>query len=350
MPSSQRSQSRPVRVGVVGLGFMGLMHLRAYGRIPGAQIVAVADAFKRPVGGVIPGVGGNLAAADAFRLDPDTRFYDNPQALLADPEVELVDLCVPTPLHVPLSLAALAAGKHVVCEKPLARTVAEARKLVRATQTARTWFMPAMCMRFWPGWDWLASVIRRRTYGRVLAAQFRRVSGPPGWSRASYFKGEESGGALLDLHIHDTDFIQYCFGRPRAVFSRGLSRFSGAVDHVVTQYLVEGDAVVSAEGSWIMSGDYPFQMNYTVNFERATAEYDSARGQDALRLYREGRPAQTVPLPDTDGYVEELRHMIESIRRGRPPQVVTAADALSAVEICAAEERSVRTGKLVVLR
>ena len=185
MPSSQRSQSRPVRVGVVGLGFMGLMHLRAYGRIPGAQIVAVADAFKRPVGGVIPGVGGNLAAADAFRLDPDTRFYDNPQALLADPQVELVDLCVPTPLHVPLSLAALAAGKHVVCEKPLARTVAEARKLVRATQTARTWFMPAMCMRFWPGWDWLASVIRRRTYGRVLAARFRRVSGPPGWSRAS---------------------------------------------------------------------------------------------------------------------------------------------------------------------
>lgn len=328
---------------------MGLVHLRAYARIPGVRIVAVADTCKRPVKGVIPGVGGNLRAAGAYRLGPETRFYDDPRALLADPNVELVDLCVPTPQHVPLSLAALAAGKHVVCEKPLARTVAEARKLVRATQTATTWFMPAMCMRFWPGWDWLATAIRRGTYGRVLAARFRRVSGPPGWSRASYFKGEESGGALLDLHIHDTDFVQHCFGRPRAVFSRGLSRFSGAVDHVVTQYLFEGDTVVSAEGSWIMSGEYPFQMSYTVNFERATAEYDSSRGREALRLYRDKKPVETIALPDTDGYVEELRHMIDSIRRNRPPSVVTAADALGAVEICAAEEQSVRTGKIIAL-
>jgi len=329
---------------------MGLVHLRAHARIPGVRIVAVADTFKRPVDGEIPGVRGNLTAADAYRLGPDTKFYDDPQALLADPNVDLVDLCVPTPQHVPLSLAALAAGKHVICEKPLARTVAEARRLVRATRTAKTWFMPAICMRFLPCWVWLAATIRRGTYGRVLAARFRRVSGPPGWSRASYFKGEESGGALLDLHIHDTDFVQYCFGRPRAVFSRGLSRFSGAVDHVVTQYLVEGGAVVSAEGSWIMSGDYPFQMSYTVNFERATAEYDSSRGREALRLYRDKKPAETVPLPETDGYVEELRHMIEAIRRGRPPSVVTAADALSAVEICAAEEQSVRTGRIVALR
>lgn len=342
-------QGRPIRVGVIGLGFMGLTHLRAYSRIPGVVIAAVSDPLKKPVDGRIPGVSGNLSAADVWVLPRNTRFYEDAHAVLSNPEVELVDLCVPTPLHVPLSVAALEAGKHVICEKPLARTVTEARKLVRAVERASTWFMPAMCMRFWPGWDWLAETIRRGTYGRVLAARFRRVSGPPAWSRSTYFRGDQSGGALLDLHIHDTDFVQYCFGPPRAVFSRGLSRFSGAIDHVVTQYLVEGDAVVSAEGSWIMNGDYPFQMTYTVNFEKVTAEFDLVRGRDALRLYRDGRPAVTVALPETDGYVEELRYMIGCLRQNKPPEVVTAQDALRAVEICAAEERSVHTGRLVRL-
>src|SRR5690606_21298367 len=73
-------------------------------------------------------------------------------------------------------------------------------------------------------------------YGKILAARFRRVSGPPAWSKGTYFKGAESGGALLDMHIHDTDFIQFVFGAPRRVFSTGLTRYSGAIDHVVTQY------------------------------------------------------------------------------------------------------------------
>lgn len=341
--------TKTVNVGVVGLGFMGNTHLKAYGKIPGVKIVAIADAFKQPINGVIPGVGGNVTDSDAVRLDPDTRFYKDPNALIADPVVQLVDLCVPTAQHVELSVAALKAGKHVVCEKPLARTSAQCREIVRVAARAKTYFMPAMCMRFWPGWHWLKQAIDRKTYGNVLAARFRRVSGPPGWSKANYFKGGESGGALLDLHIHDTDFVQFCFGKPKAVFSLGQSRFSGAVDHVVTQYVVKGGATVSAEGSWLMSGAHPFTMKYTVNFERATAEFDISRGAEALRLYQDGKPMQTVKLEGADGYVGELGHMIESIRRKRPPTTVTAKDGLRAVEICEAEEQSVLTGKLVKL-
>lgn len=349
MAKPKSSSSRSVNVGVIGLGFMGLTHLKAYQKIPGARLVAVADAFKKPVNGVLPGVGGNLGGDDAIKLGGGVKAYETAAELLADPNVQLVDLCVPTAQHVALALAALQAGKHVVCEKPLARTSAQCRQIVRAAARARTYFMPAMCMRFWPGWDWLHQAVVKKTYGKVLAARFRRVSGPPGWSKASYFKGGESGGALLDLHIHDTDFIQFCFGKPRAVFSRGQSRFSGAVDHVVTQYLVPGGATVSAEGSWLMSGAHPFVMQYTVNFERATAEFDISRGAEALRLYVDGQPAAVVKLPAGDGYVGELTHMIESIRRRRPPTVVTAKDGLTAVEICEAEEESVRTGKLVTL-
>jgi len=347
--AKSKSSARTVNVGVVGLGFMGNVHIKAYGKIPGAKVVAVSDAFKQPVNGVIPGVSGNVTDSDAVRLSRDVKFFRDAHALITDPSVQLVDLCVPTPQHVELSLAALKAGKHVVCEKPLARTSALCRQILKAAAAAKTYFMPAMCMRFWPGWDWLKQIIDRETYGEVLAARFRRVSGPPGWSKASYFRGNDSGGALLDLHIHDTDFVQFCFGKPRAVFARGLSRFSGAVDHVVTQYVVASGATVSAEGSWLMSGMHPFSMAYTVNFEKATAEFDIARGAEALHLFEDGKPMQVVKLEGADGYVGELTHIIESVRRKRPPTVVTAKDGLTAVEICEAEEESALTGKLVRL-
>jgi len=337
-------------IGIIGLGFMGLVHIRTYQKISGCKIVAVADAFKAPVKGVIAGVGGNITDGDTVHLGTDVKVYNNPDDLIADPNVHLVDICVPTSDHVRLSVAALKAGKHVVCEKPMARTSALCREIVEAAASAQTYFMPAMCMRFWPGWDWLKQAVENNTYGKVLAARFRRVSGPPGWSRGSYFKGTESGGGLFDLHIHDTDFIQHCFGRPKAVFSQGQSVFSGAVDHVVTQYIVEGGACVSAEGGWIMKGSHPFTMTFTVNFENATADFDISRGDGMLKLYQDDKPEQIIKLEATDGYMGELSYLIHCINNGTAPTTVTARDGMTAVEICEAEEESVTTGKLVSLR
>jgi len=338
---------RPVNVAIVGLGFMGLTHIKSYQQLPNARIVAVCDAVRLPINGVLAGVSGNITSSDAIDLGKVVRTYSNLEDLLADREVELVDLCVPTPLHVPHTLAALQAGKHVLCEKPLARTSAQSREIVNAAQSAKGIFMPAMCMRFWPGWAWLQALAAQNTYGKILTARFRRVSAPPGWSRASYFKGGDSGGALLDLHIHDTDFVQFLFGRPISVFSTGQSRFSGAIDHVVTQYQVAGGATVYAEGSWLLTSG--FNMSYTVVFERATVDFDSARGADALQLMEETKPVQTLKPEGVDGYMEELRHLLTAIQSGQPPTVVTAADGLSAVEICEAEEQSIKTGCVVEL-
>lgn len=340
---------KTVNIGVIGLGFMGMVHLRSYLKIPGARIAAVSDAFKKPVDGKLPGVGGNITDGDAFPLPADTRFYESWQDLIADPEIDLVDICLPTAAHVEVSVAALKAGKNVVCEKPMARTSEDCRKIVEAAAASTGYFMPAMCMRFWPGWDWLKKTIDEEPYGKLLAARFRRVSAPPGWSRGNYFKGGESGGALFDLHIHDTDFIQFALGRPRSVSSTGISRFSGAIDHVVTSYEVECGAVVTAEGSWIMSEGYPFTMVYTANFERATVEFDISKKEEALKVYEEGKEMVVIPLTEGDGYINELRHMVESIQNGVAPSIVTAEDGLSAVEIAEAEEASCASGERVQL-
>ena len=338
-----------VNIGVIGLGFMGMVHLKSYQKIPGARIAAVADAFKKPIDGKLPGVGGNITDGDAFPLDAETKFYESWQDLIADPEIDLVDICLPTGTHVEVSVAALQAGKNVICEKPMARTSEDCRKIVEAAAASTGHFMPAMCIRFWPGWDWLKDAIDNEPYGKLLAARFRRVSAPPGWSRGNYFKGGESGGALFDLHIHDTDFIQYSLGKPKSVASTGISRFSGAIDHVVTSYEVECGAVVTAEGSWIMSEGYPFTMVYTANFERATVEFDISRGAEALKVYGDDKEAVVIPLGEGDGYTNELRHIVESIQNGTAPTIVTAEDGLSAVEICEAEEASVASGERVRL-
>jgi predicted dehydrogenase len=339
-----------VNVAVVGLGFMGATHLKAYLKIKNARLVAICDALRLPVDGDFSTIGGNLPGADPLKLDmTGIKATQDLAEVLADPAVDLVDLCVPTPAHVELATRTLAAGKHVVCEKPLARHAADARRITEAAARARGYFIPAMCMRFWPGWAWLKDAVAQETYGRARAARFRRMSEPPAWGRAGYFNGAQSGGALLDLHIHDVDFVQYVFGRPTAVYSQGFTFYSGAIDHVVTQYTVASGAAVSAEGSWMMSDGFGFNMAYTVIFERATADYDLSRGPDALKIFEQGQGVRVVPPEPGDGYLGELGYMIDCIENQRPPDRVTARDGLSAVEICDAEEESIRTGRIVPL-
>lgn len=339
---------KTVNVAVVGLGFMGVTHLRAYQKIPGVRIAAICDALRLPEDGDFSKISGNVGPAEPFKLDmTGVKATHQLDELLADPGIDLIDLCVPTLAHPALSIAALKAGKHVVCEKPLARTTAAAREIVAAAEAAQTYFMPAMCIRFWPEWLWVKEAIRTQAYGRVLAARFRRVSEPPRWNPA-FLDGAKSGGALLDLHVHDLDFVQYCFGFPRAVYATGYSLLSGAIDHVTAQYQVECGASVSAEGGWAMTEGFGFNMEYTVVFERATADYSLARGAEALRLFEQGQKPRVISLQG-DGYLGELTHMVECIREGRAPSVVTAQDGARAIQICEAEEESIRTGKIVPL-
>jgi predicted dehydrogenase len=265
--------------------------------------------------------------------------------LLSWPEVDAVDVCLPTPTHVVIAPEALAAGKHVVCEKPLARTSADARLIAdAAARHPNLVFMPAMCMRFWPEWEWLKQAVADGRYGKVLSATFRRVGSiPQGW----YRDGAASGGGLLDLHIHDTDFVYHLFGKPRAVFSRGYTGPSGEIDHLVTQYLYDaGPAVVSAEGSWTQAEGFGFSMRYTVNFERATADFDLFRGEGkTLTLAHEGKN-QPVKTETHNGYVGELSYFLECVRTKTQPARVTAQDGVTGLLIAEAERRSVMSGKV----
>jgi predicted dehydrogenase len=257
-------------------------------------------------------------------------------------DVDVVDVCVPTTQHVEVAIEAIKAGKHVLCEKPLARTSSDAERIAAAARSAKGMFMPAMCMRFWPQWVWLKKAVAEKRYGKVLGATFRRVASmPAGW----YRDGKISGGAALDLHIHDTDFIQHLFGMPRAVTSRGYSKTSGEIDHIATQFLYDEVPLVVAEGGWCLQDGYGFTMQYTVNFERATADYDLAREQP-LKLTSGGK-TEPIDAGPGFGYAAELRYFLDCVSKGERPSVVTADDGVRSIRIVEAEVSSARSGETV---
>jgi predicted dehydrogenase len=322
--------------------------LRAYLEIPGARIAAVCDPVRLPVNGVLPGVAGNIKKTEDIHLGADVKAFQRLEDLLSEPDIDLVDICTPTAMHPEQVIAALQAGKHVLCEKPLARSSAAAREILHVAEASSGMLMLAMCMRFWPGWGWLKRVVTEKTYGEVFSARFRRVSEMPAWSRGgTYGSGTDLGGALFDLHIHDSDFINHLFGRPAGVFSTGVMNTAGVINHVVTQYQYPGGPAVCAEGGWLLTSG--FNMAYSVYCERATLDFDLARGAGAMIVTESGGQPRVMDVSGPDGYGAELDYFVRCVAHRQSPKVVTARDGVAALEICEAEEKSVRSGLLVKL-
>jgi predicted dehydrogenase len=331
-----------IRIGVIGLGMMGRTHIEAYDHIEGAQLVAIADIDPKRAAGDFSGVWSNIDTSNKQQLDMSRiKGYTDPRKLIKSPDVDVVDICVPTPDHPKLAVAALKAGKHVLCEKPLARTAREGKRIVAAAKNAKGFFMPAMCIRFWPAYAWLKNAVAESTYGAVRSATFRRLgSPPPNW----FLDGKQSGGALLDLHVHDVDFVNWVFGKPTSVYSRGYTEVTGAIDHVVTQYAYDDVPLVVTEGGWAFQGGFNFRMDFIVNFESATVAFENNK----LMLSRAGK-ADEIHVDPAMGYQKELEYFLSCVRGNQCPTVVTAADALESVRIIEAELKSIQRGKPVKL-
>jgi predicted dehydrogenase len=337
---------RPIGVGVIGLGFMGRTHLAAYRSADAAglrnRLVAVCDRSAERRQG-LPSDAGNLRTGGAGErlFDPrEVRAHAEAAQLLADPEVELVSICTHTATHVELALAALAAGKHVLLEKPVALSSAQALRLAAAAAASPRLCMPAMCMRFWPAWDWLRRAIRSGELGGVRSAVFRRLGSRPGWASEFYGDLERCGGALFDLHVHDADFVRWCFGEPAAVAS------TGSLDHVTTLYhYPRGPAHVAAEGGWDHAPGWSFEMTYTVVFEEATADFRLGRA-DELLLVR-GGAREPVPLPALDGYDGEVRHLLAAIAAGSRRLAADLEGAVGHLRLLEAEAESLRSRSVV---
>ena len=341
--------AKKLKVGVIGLGSMGSTHLDIYSQISEVEVVAVADLKKSRLDGSSRAEGNISGQAQGSVVGFEAKQYLDGMDLIDDPDIELVDICVGTNLHFVFVEAALAKGKHVLVEKPLARTYDEAKKIVELALNSSTYIMSAMCLRYWPAWVWLKKVIDNKKYGRCLSLTCKRqTSHPPG---TFYSNDDECGGALLDLHVHDTDFINYCFGMPKAVFSQGYKGPSGGIDHVATHYIYDQSQnapLVTAEGTWTMQEGYGFNMSYTANFEKATACY-LLDDEETLTLFRSSYEPEIIKLDEGMGYEFEIRSFVDEILRGEKSDMALLNQAAKSIAIIEAEQVSIRSCSVVTL-
>jgi predicted dehydrogenase len=339
-----------VKVGCVGIGFMGKAHFGIYQKHANAEVVAIADVDDAKLSGDWSKIGGNIDDPSAKSVNlSGIKKYKDADELIDDPDVELVDITLPTFLHFRYVMKALEAGKHVLCEKPLTLTVPEADKVVATANRAKGKFMVAHCIRFWPEYEYLAQIIRGKKYGRVKSAMFKRRATPPTWGWQNWLmNAKRSGGAVLDLHIHDTDYIQYVFGIPKKVEASGVPGPSGGIDHIVTNFDYGKSMLVMAEGGWAFHGSYPFEMAYTVIFDKATVEF-SCNVSPTVKVYSSGGKVETPPIPAKTGYENEINYLLECILKDEKPKTVTPKDARNAVLLVRAEEKSARDHRNVAI-
>jgi predicted dehydrogenase len=335
-----------INVGVIGLGMMGLTHLDAYAKRSDVNIVAISDTNPDRLSGKVRAVGNVEGQAQGGVDLSRTKRIPEGMDLIKEKDVQLVDICLQTPQHYEYALAALRKGKHVLVEKPMCRTAKDAQRLAKAAAKAKGLSMVAQCIRFWPGWTFIKDAVEKNTYGPVRSAYFRRVASHPGGE--FYVDGSRCGGAILDLHIHDVDFVQYVFGTPKAVTSKGYTKITGQIDHVLTHYEYDSVPLVVAEGCWCMAPGFGFKMQFTVNFENATAVYDLG-AKDPLTLVKDGK-AEAVALSAGMGYDHEIAYFLDCIAKGEKPRTVTLESAANSVRIAEAEIKSIQTGKTVKIK
>jgi predicted dehydrogenase len=338
-----------VRIGLVGVGFMGWIHYLAYKGLTGAKLAAVCSRDKTKLAGDWRSVRGNFGPPGEQVDLSGVKKYERIEDLVADPDIDLIDVCNPTNLHPESAIAALKAGKHVLVEKAIALTPEQADAMVAAAKASGKLLMVAHVLPFFPEFKYAADVIRDGRYGKLLAGHFKRVISRPDWS-ADIGDAAKTGGPAVDLHVHDTHFIGLVCGVPQGVHSTGVVE-NGVVQHLTTAYTYGpgGPSVTCTSGALAMAAR-PFVHGYELYLEKATLVYESG----TLPLTRiTSQLVERAPLPEAGGetaaFTAEIQAAVDGVTSGKMPDLLSGQLARDALVLCHKECESVLTRKWVAM-
>jgi len=335
-----------VNIGIVGIGFMGVTHYKAIDKVKGGKVSALVSRDGKKRSGDWRSIQGNFGGGGGVQDLRKVKCYECLDEMLDDPAVDLVDICLPTAMHVEVSLRALAAGKHVFLEKPIAVNLRDADKIIAAAKKHRRQFMVAHVLRYFPEFRLIKQLVASKEYGKVLAAHFKRIISRPSWWDPRDLK--RTGGPAIDLHIHDTDFIQFLFGMPKAVSSQGYVGRGGTVEYINTHYQYPGKMAISAEGGWLAQQGCPFEHGYDIYFEEATLKFNSSSGKPPQLLTADGK-VRKPKLPGKDGFAGELQEAVDSIKAGKVSTELGGGSARNSLLLCLKEIESVKKGKKIAM-
>jgi UDP-N-acetylglucosamine 3-dehydrogenase len=323
-----------MKIGVIGAGFIGAIHLNAYANMPEVEVVGVADTLPE------------TAAAGAAVVG--ARAYSSYEGLIAAEEVEIVDVCLPTTYHRELALKAAREGKHVILEKPIARTLEDAEAILEAFSGEGGRLFVGHVLRFFPEFARIKQTIAAGELGTIgVARTSRRSPFLTGWNDW-YADWRMSGGVLLDLVIHDFDFLRWSLGEVKRVYAKGvMGREYNRLDYSLVTLRFASGAIAHVEGQW----GYPGPFNYSIEVagSRALVAIDSMEPPPVQLLGGTTGPGESPDVvTGKSPFQTELEHFIRCIAAGEKP-LIDAHDAYEALRIGLAATESVMTGKPVTL-
>lgn len=341
-----------VRIGIAGIGFMGMIHYLAAKKLRGARVTAICSRDPKKLAGDWRGIRGNFGPAGTKMDLGKVAAYQRYDDLLADPDVDLVDITSPTDQHAAMAIAALSAGKHVLVEKAIALSPKDADAMVKAAAKARRLLMVAHVLPFHHEFAFAAAAVRGGEYGKLLGGHFKRVISKPDWS-AAIGDAARTGGPAVDLHIHDTHFIGLIAGVPEKVFSSGLAKPDGSVDYLTTQYLYGdgGPAISCSSGAVAMKGR-PFVHGFEIYLGKATLVFESGATPLTV-LTADGKsknPKSKGGDDATAAFTAEIQAAVDGVVAGKEPDLLSGQLARDALVLCHRECQSVRTGKPVAVK
>jgi predicted dehydrogenase len=276
--------------------------------------------------------------------------YDRLEALLDDPDIDLIDVCNPTQAHPATAIAALRAGKHVLVEKSIALEPKDADAMLKEAGRAGKLLMVAHVLPFVPEFAFAADTIRSGEYGKLLGGHFTRVISRPDWS-AEIGDASQTGGPAIDLHIHDTHFIGLVCGVPKRVFSSGIVR-GDSVEYLTTQYLYgDGGPCVTCSSGALSQKGREFVHGFEIYLERAMLVFDSS-GKPLSVYTADGKVKQPKLKSGGDptaAFTTEIQAAANGVASGKEPDLLRGQLARDALVMCYKECQSVKTGRPIAL-
>ncbi len=344
-----------IKIGIAGIGFMGWIHYLAYQRVAGARVAALCEQNKKRLSGDWRDIQGNFGPRGELIDVSKMKCYERLDDLFADPAVDLVDICLPPSAHAKAAVQALEHGKHVLCEKPMALTVADCQRMVKAAERAKRQILIGHVLPMFPEYAYARKLISSDKYGALLGGHFKRVISDPLWLK-DFYDPQGCGGPLLDLHIHDAHFIRLLFGMPTFLTSQGRMR-GDVVEYCNTMFEFDNPRLtVSATSGVINQQGRSFTHGFEIHLEKATLLYESTvlagEGRTLMPLTVLDNRGQVVTpaLADHDAiapFAAEIKEVIAAVRTGHPSPILGGDLARDAIIIAHKQTEAVAKKKRV---
>lgn len=327
-----------LKIGLLGAGTIGVVHAAAYAGIQGARLVGVVD--KR------------VEAAESLAGHANLPAFASFEELVESENPDIVDICLPTHLHMDTTVKAAELGMHVFCEKPIARSANESQKMIKACRKAGVQLMIGHVARFSPDYLLVHDMVIGGKVGRVGTVRMLREGRMPSSEGDWYSDFAKSGGVVLDLALHDMDWLRWTFGEVERVYAKSLKGSNNTKelgDHCFISLRLKNGAIAHITGSWARpQGNSTFLEVAGQNGVLYT-ECDEASMPICNLIRSNERVVHSAESPlDVNPYQMEIQHFVDCISRGKTV-CVTGEDALQSLKVSLAAIRSIKTGQAITL-